>query len=150
MAEYSLIKNTTLVPALKAFWLREFRVRFGSFRLGYAWAIIEPLYQVMIFTVLHAVIRGPGHDLYGASPAVFMLYGVITWLAFQHAVGQARGSIKGNRGLFGYRQIKPIDITIVRVGIEFLIMTVAYFVLLFAAFWLGFAPQIPNFLLIGY
>lgn len=124
-----------LRTSLKAFFLREMKNRFTQFRLGYFWAVFEPVSQVLIMLAIHGLLLGHRHNLYGENPVLFFVLGVIPFLMFQHGVDRCIGAIEGGGGLYNYRQIKPIDIILVRVAIEFLVYgaTFALFVFVTAA-----------------
>ncbi|WBA82901.1 hypothetical protein [Endozoicomonas sp. GU-1] len=34
---------------IHALMVREMKTRFGDYRLGYAWALLEPLFQILFF-----------------------------------------------------------------------------------------------------
>ncbi|MHA7834322.1 MAG: ABC transporter permease [Algiphilus sp.] len=124
-----------------AFLLREMKDQFGRFRLGYFWALAEPGAVVAILTFLHAVVRGGHSTLYGESPVVFFVFGAVPYFLFMNCVQRAQGSISGMKGLFSYRQVRPIDVVIARSIIEGLTMVGVGF--LFVLGWLWFGNTLP-------
>lgn len=130
--------------SLWAFLLRDFRNRYGVFRLGYFWAIMEPAINVGIFVAIHALIRGSGKPLYGDSPVWFFTLGTVPFFMFSHAVGSAGNTFNSSRGLFNYRQIRPLDIVIAKAITEFLLLGVTFFLFFTGCRWAGIPVQIEN------
>lgn len=125
------------LTTLWAFMLREMKNQFGRRRLGYFWAFAEPAAIVAILTTLHAFIRGGHSNLYGESPVIFFVFGAIPYFTFANSVAKAQGSSVGQRGLFNYPQIRPLDIMIARCVIDSLTMVAVLVVFLFGWWWLG-------------
>lgn len=130
--------------SLWAFLLRDFRNRYGAFRLGYFWAIMEPAVNVAIMVGIHALIRGSGHPIYGDSPIWFFTLGCVPFFMFSHAVSSATNTFNSSRGLFNYRQIRPVDIVIAKALIEFLLLGVTLFLIYFGCNWFGIEVQIED------
>ncbi|MCG8472893.1 MAG: ABC transporter permease [Desulfobacterales bacterium] len=96
--------------------LREMKTRFGSQKWGYLWAILEPAAFIGIFWLLfgfHARKALPGIDY-----PIFIMVGIIPWLLFNNIVTRSMTAFEANRGLFSYRQVKPIDTILARVLVE--------------------------------
>lgn len=106
------------LTSLQAFLLRELKNQFGHRRLGYFWAFAEPAAMVAVMTMLHAGIRGQGALLYGQNPVVFFVFGTVPYFLFANCVTRSQGVCDGLRGLFNYRQIRPIDVIIARCLID--------------------------------
>ena len=102
---------------INALILRETRTRFGKHKLGYAWALLEPVMMILTFYLLFTINkRNPpeGMDLLG-----FLATGIVPYLAFSKCVSQVSQSINGNKGLLFYPQVKPLDVVFARIGLEF-------------------------------
>lgn len=116
-----------------ALFVREMRTRYGKYRMGYVWALVEPMLQVV---VLAAIWTALGRETLGGAPvAMFLITGIIPFLFFQKTATQAMNAVQANSGLFNYRQVRPIDPVIARIGLETLIYIVVYCVLLFIGGW---------------
>ena len=46
--------------------IRELKTRFGSYRLGYAWALLDPLLIIGAFSLIFGL---RGHSGFGGAPA---------------------------------------------------------------------------------
>ncbi len=125
------------VGSMWAFLLREMMNQFGRSRLGYFWALAEPAATVAILTGLHAFIRGGHHDLYGESPVVFFVFGCVPYFLYANSVSAAQGVCNSQKGLFNYRQIKPIDVILARAVMDALMMIGVLIVFLAGWWWFG-------------
>ncbi|WP_370307117.1 ABC transporter permease [Sinimarinibacterium flocculans] len=110
------------LTSLQAFLLRELKNQFGRMRLGYFWAFAEPAAMVAVLTVLHAGIRGGHASIYGEDPVIFFVFGAVPYFLFSNCVSRAQGVCDSLKGLFNYRQIKPIDVMLARCLIDALLM----------------------------
>ncbi|MEQ1438362.1 ABC transporter permease [Fontimonas sp. SYSU GA230001] len=128
---------------MRAFLLREMKAQYGRARLGYFWALAEPAATVAILTALHTSVTGGGGVIYQESPVVFFVFGAVPYFLFSNSLAQTQGVCMNQKGLFNYRQIKPIDIMLARSVIDALMMTGVMLVFLLAWSWLGLKmPQI--------
>ncbi|ELY2795611.1 ABC transporter permease [Cronobacter dublinensis] len=111
-----------------ALFLREIKTRFGKFRLGYGWALLEPLLHLAILLfVLDFVMERTLPDI---SFPVFLLSGIIPYFIFSHITGRSVNAIEANQGLFNYRPVKPVDTIIARTLLEAGIYIAVYLLLL--------------------
>lgn len=122
--------------------IRELRTRFGRYRLGYLWAILEPLSHVVVLSTLFSLIRSES-GFYDAPFPVFFATGVLSYFFFQKVVLTSLNSIKVNLGLFGFRQVKPFDAIVVRAFIEGGILLSTIIVLAWLGAWFFNLPTIP-------
>ncbi len=81
-----------------AFGFRDLKVRYRQAVIGVAWAVIQPLFTVVVFGVLITLLRGTASG--GDVPyAVTSLCGLVPWQFFAAAVSQATLSIALNNHL---------------------------------------------------
>ncbi|MGO2769969.1 ABC transporter permease [Pseudomonas taetrolens] len=125
-----------------ALMLREARARFGVRRMGAVWTLIEPICHLLIFSVLFALIRG--RTVAGVEYPVFVLVGMAPFLLYRNTALRLMDSLRENRSLFGYKQIKPLDTYIARVLVETCISAVVYAILVFGFAWYGFDMKVAN------
>jgi capsular polysaccharide transport system permease protein len=100
--------------------LREMKTRFGKYRLGYFWAVIEPLSYVLILSMIKLFFSNS--DIGGIDHPVFYTTGIIPLLFFQHCINVCLHAVDSNIGLFNYQRIRPLDAVIARVILEGVIM----------------------------
>lgn len=120
--------------AVKALFLREIRTRFGKYRLGYFWAILEPAAHLLVLLGIFGFIMH--RTMPDISFPVFLLNGIIPYFIFSNISNRSVGAIEANQGLFNYRPVKPIDTIISRALLETLIY-VAVYILLMVVVWLS-------------
>jgi capsular polysaccharide transport system permease protein len=116
-----------------ALFVRELKTRFGKYRLGYVWALLEPLAHVVVLSLIWSLI---GRSEFAGIPVAFFLAtGIVPYLFFQKTVTQCMNAIESNRGLFNYRQVRPVDPVLARIVLETLVYFVSYMILVFIAGW---------------
>ncbi|MGY6027800.1 ABC transporter permease [Phytobacter sp. AG2a] len=114
--------------AVKALFLREIKTRFGKYRLGYLWALLEPTAHLMVLlTIFGFIMHRTMPDI---SFPVFLLNGLIPYFMFSNIAIRSISAIESNLGLFNYRPVKPIDTIISRALLETLIYSAVYIVLM--------------------
>lgn len=102
-----------------ALFVRELNARFGRFRLGYLWALLEPLFVVVVLSFIRG--RFTGADLAGVPPALFFASGILAYFLFRNIVNVSLAAVESNLGLFNYQRVKPADVVIARALLELLI-----------------------------
>lgn len=121
------------LAGLWGFLLREVRSRFGRMRLGYFWAIAEPALEVALFVAINLLLRGRGARIHGVDPVAFFTFAVVSFHIFADAVKAGTGTFSASKGLFNYRQVRPIDLVLARAIIESLQQA-----LVLLAFWIAY------------
>ncbi len=117
--------------------LREVRGRFGENRLGAFWFVAEPLAHVAAMMAIFSVLRGTA--FHGLEYPVFLVSGLVPFLLFKNIVLKGMEAVNANKGLFAYRQIKPLDTIVSRCIVEFMMMACVYCVIIIGlGLWGGF------------
>lgn len=119
-----------------AAFVRELNTRFGQFRLGYLWAVLEPLAMIGVLSSVR-VLFGTS-DLAGLSFPIFFATGVIGYLLFNHIVTSGLSAVESNLGLFNYQRVKPADVFTARALLELLIALGTAAVIFPGLYYLGF------------
>ena len=132
---------------IKALFFREIRTRFGKYRLGYFWAILEPAAHLFILLTMFGVIMH--RTMPDISFPVFLLNGIIPYFIFNRISTRSMGAIEANQGLFNYRPVKPIDTIIARAILEALIYVAVYILLMLVIWMMGEYYEITNLLKLG-
>lgn len=118
---------------LFALTVREATNRVGGQWVGAIWTLFEPMVHMAFMLVMYGVL------FTRQSPAgeylVFLVTGLVPFFLFQNLSNRMIDGIDANRGLFIYRQVKPIDVLVSR-GLVELLMTVAVYLVTLGA--LGF------------
>jgi capsular polysaccharide transport system permease protein len=112
------------IRVIKALMLRELTTRFGRENIGFLWMMAEPLLFALLVGLLWRAMKGPFE--YGLDIIAFVISGYIPLVLFRNSVSRAVQSFTANSGLMYHRQIKILDVIIVRFGIELLGTMMAY------------------------
>jgi capsular polysaccharide transport system permease protein len=104
------------VRVICALILRETRTRFGESRLGYIWALLEPISHVAILSLLYlTMMRRPP---IGTSMMLFFLTGIIPYFVFDKNAQRLSGALNANRALLHLALVKNVDVIIARALLE--------------------------------
>ena len=76
---------------------RDVKVRYKQTALGAAWAILQPLFMMVIFTIFFG--RLAGVDSAGIPYPLFALAGLVPWTFFANAITQSGNSLVGSSNL---------------------------------------------------
>jgi capsular polysaccharide transport system permease protein len=116
--------------------LRETRTRFGRHRLGYLWAILEPVLFIATFGVMYSFLARTTPARLPLVP--FLATGFLPYLLFMKATQQAQHAISGNKGLLFYPHVRPLDLVAARTWLEVATSTLVFALILGAhAAWQG-------------
>lgn len=111
--------------------VREIKIRYRQAALGIAWAIVQPLFAVVIFTVIFGHFARFPSD--GVPYAVFAFAATLPWTYFAEAVNRGANSLVTDgdlvRKVYFPRLVIPIAMVIAPL-LDFLIASVIFFGLL--------------------
>jgi capsular polysaccharide transport system permease protein len=96
---------------------REMRAHFGEARLGYLWAVIEPILHLTILAVLFDYVL-KRHNPLGGSLNLFMMTGLLPYFLYYKLATYLAGAVEGNRSLLSVPVIKPLDVFVSRALLE--------------------------------
>ncbi|MBL8394656.1 MAG: ABC transporter permease [Candidatus Accumulibacter sp.] len=100
----------------KALFLREAVTRVSGGRAAWLWLLLEPVAHLAILMLIFSTIRRrfmPGFDF-----ALFLAIGILGYNLFRNSATRSMAAISANRALFAYRQVKPVDVVLVRAFLE--------------------------------
>lgn len=135
---------------IKALMLRELTTRFGRENIGFLWIMAEPLLFAVLVGLLWRAMKGPFES--GVDVIAFTVSGYIPLVFFRSTIGRAVSSFTANGGLLYHRQIKVLDLIMVRFIVEFIGHLMAYFFIALVLFAFGIFP-VPHdlgFLVLGW
>ncbi len=131
------LRNGFLIQraVVTALFHREIKTRFAGFRLGLAWAVLEPVAHIgtflLIFGLRHTAVSN------GIDYPLFLVTGFLPYFLFNHSVTQVMNAPDGNQGLFGFRQVRPIDTMLSRLVVEAFLSTLTFILFLVGFGWFG-------------
>jgi len=116
---------------------RDILIRYKQTAIGVAWAVIQPLLTVVIFTIIFGRVAELPSG--GAPYAVLTLTGVLPWQFFSNAISQSSNSLVGAQNMvqkvYFPRLIIPVSATLSGV-LDFGITLIMLFILMI---WFGVA-----------
>lgn len=116
----------TQARVIWALMLRETISRYGDYKIGFLWALIEPLLTVLVFVGIFSAIRS---DSPGGMPLIpFMLTGIVSFAVFKDPWTQMQSAITHNKSILAFPQVTTFDILVSRALME---IALALFVLAF-------------------
>lgn len=121
---------------LVALVIRELRSRVQGRWLGLLWMLFEPLAHVTVILALF----GFRHHVASANVEfpVFLVTGLLPFFMFRNLARRLPNAISANRGLYAYRQVKPIDALAARAVVEIGLYSAVYLAALALLGWLGY------------
>ncbi len=76
---------------------RDIKVRYKQTALGAAWALLQPLFTMIIFTIFFGRLAGVKSD--GIPYPLFAYAGLLPWIFFSNAITNSGNSLVGNANL---------------------------------------------------
>lgn len=127
---------------ISALFLMEVQVRFGSKRMGYIWAIIDPMTKVVIFAVMKMFIMA---GIHGLDFPVFLAINFFWYEFFRRVVMSSMGIFKANKALYNFKRVRPIDTLFAMIAVEFFVSLVSLIVFLGILRFIGMDISIKDF-----
>jgi len=124
---------------------RDIKVRYKQTLIGAAWAILQPVLTMIIFSIFFGKMAKIPSE--GIPYPIFCFSGLLLWIYFSNAVSNSGNSLIGSANLitkvYFPRLIIPLSSALAGMVDYF----IAFFILIFAAFLYGFFPNFSFILL---
>ena len=124
---------------------RDVKVRYKQTALGAAWAVLQPLLTMLIFTIFFGQMAGIGSE--GLPYPIFSYAGLLPWTFFSQGLGQASNSLVGSASLLKKVYFPRLIVPLSSVLGGLVDFAVAFVVLIGMMFWYGVKPG-PGILLL--
>jgi capsular polysaccharide transport system permease protein len=105
--------------------LRELATRYGRNNIGFLWVVFEPLSFCVGVLIMYRAIRGQYDQ--GLELIPFMLTGYMPTILVRHMVMYSVNAAKINNGLLYHSVITVLDLFLARIILEFIGVTLAFF-----------------------
>ena len=125
---------------------REISVRYKQTFLGLAWAVLQPLATMLVFTVFLGRLAKIPSD--GVPYPVFAYLGLLPWTYFANAVTRSSMSLVGNSNLLSKVYFPRILIPLSGTLSALVDFAVAFGILIVLMFMYGIVPSVGTLLLI--
>ena len=121
---------------------RDVRVRYKQSALGAAWALLQPLLTLAVFTGLFGALLGPDRlpRVPGVSYAVSTFCALVPWQLFARAVSAGSDSLVVNQALVTKVYFPRLAVPIAPVLAALVDFALAFAVLIAMLAWAGIAP----------
>ena len=118
--------------------LRDIKVRYKQTILGAAWAILQPLATMLVFSLFFGRVAGnPSSDV---PYPLFVLAGLVPWMFFSNAVAQAGQSVVANEKLVTKIYFPRLMIPMGAVGAGLVDLAISCVLLLSITAWYRVVP----------
>lgn len=119
---------TQQLQVVHALMLRETRTRYGEHKLGYLWALIEPLLWIGTFALIFHFMGRVESD--GMTTVGFLATGIMPFTLFMSSSSRGATAIGGNKGLLFYPQVRPLDLMLARLLLEAMTVAVVFVIIM--------------------
>ena len=131
---------------------RDIKVRYKQTVLGAAWAIIQPFFTMVVFSLFFGRLAGIPSD--GVPYPIFSFAGLVPWTFFANGMSQSSNSLVGSANLITKVYFPRLTIPIATVFSGIIDFVLAFVVLLGMMLFYGIAPTVnvvwlPLFLLLA-
>ena len=125
--------------------LRDIKLRYKQTALGVAWAVIQPLFTMVVFTIFFGKLGKLPSD--GKPYALFVLAALIPWQLFAYALTQSSNSLVAEQRLitkvYFPRLIVPVA-SVLSGLVDFVVAFLLLLVMAVAGPLLGWSPVVPT------
>jgi lipopolysaccharide transport system permease protein len=131
---------------------RDIKVRYKQTALGAAWAIIQPFFTMVVFSVFFGRLANIGSD--GIPYPIFSFAALVPWTFFAHALNTSTNSLVGNSNLLQKVYFPRLALPLSSALSGVVDFAIAFVVLLGMMLYYGMAPTVnvvwlPFFLLLA-
>jgi lipopolysaccharide transport system permease protein len=132
---------------------RDLSVRYKQTAIGVVWAVIRPLFAVLVFTIIFGRIAGLPSD--GSAPYPLMVFaGMLPWSFFSTGLGDASNSLVNHAHLISKVYFPRLIIPLATVVVAFADLLINLLILFGLLAWYGFMPGwqlafLPGFMILA-
>ena len=126
----------------KALFLRELGMRFSAGKAGLFWTFFEPFMQVLVMVLIKMLLFGRASDTFDF--AVFLALNFTAYNLFKNIVDKSLATFKANKGLFIYKQVKPINTIFARALVEIYITSIIILIFVGIGLYFNFDLNVKN------
>jgi lipopolysaccharide transport system permease protein len=119
---------------------RDFKVRYKQTVLGAAWAVIQPFFTMVVFSIFFGYLGKIPSD--GIPYPVFTFCALLPWSLFAHALTDSSNSLVNNQGLITKVYFPRLIIPIAPLFVGLVDFAIAFLVLIGLMLFYGIVPGI--------
>lgn len=125
---------------------RDVKVRYKQTAFGVAWAVLQPLLAMFVFSLFFGRLARMDSD--GVPYPVFNLAGLVPWTFFVFGLTEAANSLVASRHLITKVYFPRLAVPLAPVIAGLIDLAIAFVLLLVVMRWYGIAPGMRTFLLL--
>ncbi len=131
---------------LAMFAVRDIKVRYKQTFFGYAWAVVVPAVQVLVFSIFFGSVLGVSDKVNEAAGKalpypLFALTGQIVWNFFQQTFSGASGSLMANAGIIRKIYVPRLILPLASAGKPALDAAVVWFLMVGLTVYFAYDPR---------
>ena len=134
--------HVVMLSVWKALFLREMINRIAAERIAWVWMIVEPLAHIAFLAAL-LTLGFRTRNIAGGSAIIFVMVGILGFFMTRNVMTRTMDAVERGANLYAFRQVKPVDVLIVR-GLQAGFTEGASFLLIMGAAGLLGHPIIPK------
>jgi capsular polysaccharide transport system permease protein len=139
---------TSQVLVLRALLRRVVVSRFGEYRLGFVWMLLEPLLgTIMVGLLLGSLVQRTVPEI---PYAFFLLQGFLLLKLFTSPMRSGMNAVNANQALLVYPTVKPLDPIIARYLYDLLSVLFSMSLFVVVGMWIGVSVSLANLHLLLY
>jgi lipopolysaccharide transport system permease protein len=125
--------------------LRDLTVVYKQSVLGFAWAFINPIFSMLVFSVVFGKLAGVPSD--GIPYPIFSYAALIPWTYFANTLNASGSSLISSSGLFTKVYFPRLIIPLTPVLSKLIDFSISFIILILLMFYYQFMPTIKLFLI---
>lgn len=135
-------KLASLRLVLGALLLREAISRFGKYKLGALWMLVQPLIGVIVIGLL----LGPivGRTAQDMPYAFFVLNGLVLLQCFRGTMQSGMSAVSSNLGLLVFPKVQPLDLVFARALFDLISNLLSFALFCIVGIWVGIEISLSN------
>ncbi len=120
---------------------RDVAVRYKQTIIGLAWALLQPFFTMVVFTVVFGKLARMPTE--GDTPYALLVYaGLLPWQFFASALSSASGSLIGNANLISKVYFTRLIVPTAAVVTSFIDFLISFGILVLLMLWYQFWPMV--------
>ena len=118
---------------------RQIKVRYAQSAIGVGWAILQPLFSMVVFTIVFGRLAGISSD--GAPYAVFSFAALVPWMYFSNALTDGVNSLIANANMLSKVYFPRLLMPLSAVAARLVDFAIALVILGLLLAWAGCVPN---------
>jgi capsular polysaccharide transport system permease protein len=107
--------------------LRDIKIAYGQKRIGFVWAVLEPLVHIGVILLIKEFVFNLTAS--GIDTAIFLFSGIVPFFLFRDTANRITRSVDKNRSLLVFPQIKIMDFVAASALYELFVKSIVFVVL---------------------